>query len=111
MREIAFLTTDLNPACSLLTSLVGTANSVQLEPITTDLISSLLPRIRTMVDILVFNPPYVETDEAEVVLAQNGTEGMSEGKGIDKSWAGGVGGMEVTNRLLELVEVSFCFSC
>ena len=44
------------------------------------------------------NPPYVETDDAEAVVAQE--DGV-----IERAWAGGIGGMRVTNRLLEQVEV------
>jgi release factor glutamine methyltransferase len=44
----------------------------------------------------VFNPPYVETISEEVGEAQGNTERL-----IEKSWAGGANGMEVTDRLLE----------
>lgn len=50
--------------------------------------------------MLVFNPPYVETYDEEAVDAQS--VGV-----IEKAWAGGVGGMRVTNRMLEVVEVGF----
>lgn len=50
------------------------------------------------VDVLVFNPPYVETEDEELDDAQaDGT--------IEKAWAGGESGMKVTNKVLEQVEV------
>ncbi|BGP00499.1 Methylase [Rhodotorula toruloides ATCC 204091] len=94
-----YLTTDLNPHACRCTLLTSTRNSVPLNPILTDLTSALLPRLTHQVDILVFNPPYVETEDEEVVEAQK-----EDGKRIEKSWAGGAGGMRVTNRLLEQVD-------
>jgi len=51
------------------------------------------------VDILLFNPPYVPTDTSEVSSAQSSAD-------IAGSWAGGTDGMEITDRLLQDVEVS-----
>ncbi|GAA5903639.1 hypothetical protein JCM8208_003642 [Rhodotorula glutinis] len=92
-----YLCTDLNPYAARCTALTGRSNSVPLNPILTDLTSALLPRLTHAVDALVFNPPYVETDDAEAVVAQE--DGV-----IERAWAGGIGGMRVTNRLLEQVE-------
>lgn len=50
-------------------------------------------------DILLFNPPYVPTDTSEVSSAQSSAD-------IAGSWAGGTDGMEITDRLLQDVEVS-----
>lgn len=89
-----------------------------LNPVTTDLISGLGHRLMGNVDVILFNPPYVVTDEEEVVQAQLGgrpancVEGavteevpLGDNKGIEKTWAGGKDGMRVTNRFLELVPV------
>lgn len=63
------------------------------------------------VDVLIFNPPYVPT--AELPHAPKTTGGMSVGNGdtkttfeedshfLELSYAGGIDGMETTNRLLE----------
>lgn len=71
-----------------------------LNPIICDLTSALLPRLARSVDVLVFNPPYVETEMDEMHDAQ--VRGA-----IDTTWAGGADGMTVTNRVLHggLVEV------
>lgn len=57
-----------------------------------------MKRLRHLVDIILFNPPYVPTDTEEILSAQNDC-------GISGSWAGGADGMEITNRLLRDVEV------
>lgn len=95
-----YLCTDLNPHAARCTALTGQSNSVPLNPVLTDLTGALLPRLKHAVDCLVFNPPYVETDDDEAFQAQE--DGV-----IERAWAGGVGGMRVTNRLLDQVEVRF----
>lgn len=47
-----------------------------------------------------FNPPYVETEDEEAREAQTEAE-----RGIEKTWAGGSGGMRVTDRVLQQVKV------
>ncbi|GAA5864187.1 hypothetical protein JCM8547_001285 [Rhodosporidiobolus lusitaniae] len=92
-----YLTTDLSPPACSATLLTGLANSIPLRPLQTDLTSSLLPRLTRAVDVLVFNPPYVETEDQEERDAQE--KGV-----IERAWAGGEGGMRVTERVLEQVE-------
>ncbi|GAA5827408.1 hypothetical protein JCM5353_001463 [Sporobolomyces roseus] len=92
-----YLCTDLHPHATRCTYQTGLANSVPLNPILTNLTSSLLPRLTRQVDVLVFNPPYVETEEEELCDAQeDGT--------IEKAWAGGESGMKITNKVLEQVD-------
>ncbi|GAA5909614.1 S-adenosylmethionine-dependent methyltransferase [Sporobolomyces salmoneus] len=93
-----YLCTDLNPHATRCTLETGVANKVPLDPILTNLTSSLLPRLARQVDVLVFNPPYVETEDEELYDAQE--EGT-----IEKAWAGGESGMKITNKVLEQVEL------
>ena len=70
-----------------------------MDPVISDLVSAHTPRVAGKVDVLVFNPPYVETDEEEASAAQ--VSGV-----IERAWAGGAAGMVVTSRVLEMVDVS-----
>ena len=54
-------------------------------------------RLRHNVDVILFNPPYVPTEEEEAQLAQ-------EHGDIGGAWAGGWDGMAVTNTFLEQVD-------
>lgn len=99
-----YLTTDLNPVACRSTRLTARTNSQpHIEALNTDLTASLSDRLAGQVDVLVFNPPYVETEEEEAATAQRD----ALANGIEKTWAGGAGGMTVTNRLLTQVKVRF----
>ncbi|KAK4705878.1 release factor glutamine methyltransferase, partial [Phenoliferia sp. Uapishka_3] len=88
-----YLCTDLNPQAALCTLQTGKVNAVPLNPVISDLTSAFLPRLTNSVDVLVFNPPYVETEMEEM-------EGAQARGAIDTTWAGGEHGMTVTNRVL-----------
>ncbi|KAM0750657.1 methylase [Meredithblackwellia eburnea MCA 4105] len=88
-----YLSTDLNPNAALCTDETGKVNNIPLNPIIADLTSPLASRLDKSVDLLLFNPPYVETAMDEMSVAQE------SGK-IDTTWAGGEHGMTVTNRVL-----------
>ncbi|KAI5479223.1 hypothetical protein MNV49_003917 [Pseudohyphozyma bogoriensis] len=92
-----FLCTDLSPPATLCALKTSKVNSTPLDPIVTNLTASLLPRLANQVDVLIFNPPYVETWDDELESAQ-------ESGVIERAWAGGIAGMRVTNKLLEQVE-------
>jgi len=71
---------------------------VALDVVQASLASPLSKRCKGQIDILIFNPPYVPTDEAE----RNDYQLIGN---IGSAWAGGAIGMDVTNKLLEQVEV------
>lgn len=85
--------TDVNPAAASCTAETASRNKVSLQPVITDLVECLLPRLSGKVDVLLFNPPYVVTPSEEV-----------GGSGIEASWAGGRRGREVTDRFLPVVQ-------
>ncbi|XP_069377398.1 methyltransferase N6AMT1 [Paralichthys olivaceus] len=87
-----YMCTDVNPAAAQCTERTASCNSVSLQPVITDLVECLLPRLSGKVDVLLFNPPYVVTPSEEV-----GT------RGIEAAWAGGQRGREVTDRFLPSV--------
>ncbi|XP_068767893.1 methyltransferase N6AMT1 [Struthio camelus] len=87
-----YLCTDVNPMAAYCTLETALLNNVHLQPIITDLVKGLSPRLNGKVDLLLFNPPYVVTPSEEV-----------ESHGIEASWAGGKNGREVMDRVLPLV--------
>ncbi|KAK4687823.1 vesicle-fusing ATPase, partial [Tremellales sp. Uapishka_1] len=88
------LSTDINPYACSATVRTGQANDVFLNPILGNLLDPLLERFNRTIDVLVFNPPYVATDESEMTITQ-------KSRGIGGAWAGGDDGMSVTNKILE----------
>ncbi|KAH3760571.1 hemK methyltransferase family member 2 [Pelomyxa schiedti] len=91
---LALFATDVNPLAGERCIKTSTINHVNVEVVVTDLVSGLLPRLKSGggVDLLVFNPPYVPTPPEEI---QHG--------GIYSAWAGGKDGREVLDRLLPVV--------
>ena len=82
--------------------------TVHLASLNADLTTSIRPGT---VDILIFNPPYVPTPELPQLpvpstsnggqkLAADGDRFNDESRLLSLSYAGGVGGMEVTDKLL-----------
>ncbi|XP_062301585.1 methyltransferase N6AMT1 [Scomber scombrus] len=88
----SYLCTDVNLVAAQCTAKTASCNSVALQPVITDLVECLLPRLSGKVDVLLFNPPYVVTPSEEVGST-----------GIEAAWAGGKQGREVTDRFLPLV--------
>ncbi|CAJ0954747.1 unnamed protein product [Ranitomeya imitator] len=78
--------------CSIVHNGDCTCQHCAHRPITTDLVSGLLPRLQGHIDLLLFNPPYVVTPSEEV-----------GSNGIEAAWAGGKNGREVIDRFLPLV--------
>ncbi|KAM6290205.1 methyltransferase N6AMT1 [Porphyrio hochstetteri] len=87
-----YICTDINPMAAYCTQETALLNNVHLQPVITDLVKGLSPRLNGTVDLLLFNPPYVVTPSEEV-----------ESHGIEASWAGGKKGREVMDRVFPLV--------
>lgn len=86
-RSVYFCT-DVNAAAADLTLRTGRRNDVSLNPVVCDLVAPLKCRLQRSVDVLIFNPPYVVTSSQEVGGCQ-----------LAASWAGGVKGRQVMDRL------------
>jgi len=90
-QECIVLAVDKNPRATAFTAdTIRRSGSTRFDVIRTNLSTSL--KLRGMVDILVFNPPYVVTPESEM-----------EGDGISISWAGGKDGRVVIDSFLPSV--------
>ena len=95
---------DINrDACRVTQNTVRQNNVRYLDIVQTDLLSGILERLHNKVDVLVFNPPYVPTDDDEEQTSQQQLLSGDSSIAIAASWAGGSTGMNVTNRLLQVV--------
>lgn len=84
-NSTALLGIDINPFAAAATRATGVANSQPIHVSVMDLLSALRPGI---VDILVFNPPYVPTSPEELLEA-------GDARDLSAAWAGGVRGRQV----------------
>jgi release factor glutamine methyltransferase len=90
LPDAALLAGDVNRHANRATAATGAANGRRVVPVQMDLLSALRPGI---VDVLVFNPPYVPTSTEELVEAVATAD-------ISAAWAGGPRGRLVLDRLL-----------
>ncbi len=70
-----------------------------IDPVTSNLVDPFLYRLSRNIDLLVFNPPYVPTEDLEALDAQYRA-------GIASTWAGGASGMQITDVILDHLDVS-----
>ncbi|CAM9516687.1 unnamed protein product [Phaeothamnion confervicola] len=99
------LAVDVNPAATAATAATAAANGATLvETVCADLAFCLADRLAGVVDVLVFNPPYVPTPPSEVGGGGGASTGGAGGAGgIQAAWAGGERGRQVIDRFLPLV--------
>ncbi|KAM3960310.1 hemK methyltransferase 2 [Aphomia sociella] len=83
------ISTDINLKACEMSVTTAKHNKVLLEPVNMDLVSSF---VDNKFDVIIFNPPYVVTETQEC-----------GGADITASWAGGIKGREVTDRLLNMI--------
>ncbi|CAD0082610.1 unnamed protein product [Aureobasidium vineae] len=111
-RSICTLGTDLNRrACIAASKTVRKACDNQAAPFLTVANADLTSALKDgEVDVLVFNPPYVPAELPDLSLhaKYNTADGLTSSEAFDRdshllalSYAGGVDGMEVTDRLLD----------
>jgi len=95
-------------AAEATTSILDGSGSIYLSSLLGDLMTSLRPGT---IDILVFNPPYVPTESVPSGPAVPSTFASTAKKPtfeesshlLELSYAGGIDGMEITNRLLKQI--------
>lgn len=101
-----FFAVDINKFACDATKRTSKANGVNAEVINMDLLTAFKPN---SVDLLVFNPPYVPTpshdDETLPEQSKFYDEDAEKVYGSDekmliKSWAGGIDGCEIINRVI-----------
>lgn len=124
-EDILAIGTDVNPfacqateqtvsqACQRNTARAGSGDAPRATSLLAALKADLTSPLRSgVVDVLIFNPPYVPSPELPG-LTEKGYDTISNAAGdrveafeedshlLSLSYAGGLNGMEVTNRLLE----------
>lgn len=91
--SVLYVGTDINGEASKTSRWTGFRNNVNLEVVNCDLIIPFTERLKNIVDIIIFNPPYVPTEEVE----------LNSEDPLVKSWAGGRRGRSVMDRLFPLI--------
>mmetsp|Transcript_33664 Transcript_33664/g.108735 ORF Transcript_33664/g.108735 Transcript_33664/m.108735 type:complete len:244 (-) Transcript_33664:385-1116(-) len=89
----ALMATDLNPAANAASARTAAANGASVQVLNMDLLHALRPGV---IDVLVFNPPYVPTSLEEAVQGQSSAD-------LYAAWAGGPKGRVVLDRLLPTI--------
>uniref|UniRef100_A0A7S1ZD70 Methyltransferase small domain-containing protein n=1 Tax=Ditylum brightwellii TaxID=49249 RepID=A0A7S1ZD70_9STRA len=95
--------TDINKDAIRITLETAKENGIPSKSMTAtlcDLASELMPKLSGLVDVLIFNPPYVPTPDDEVVNVEEGQKPDENVVGIEASWAGGTNGRLVVDRAL-----------
>ncbi|GAK63842.1 s-adenosyl-L-methionine-dependent methyltransferase [Moesziomyces antarcticus] len=90
----AYVAIDVNEHANRCTVATGKHNGVRIEAARASLLSALQPRAREKIDVLLFNPPYVPTEEEEEQMAQHD-------KDIAGAWAGGATGTKLVDALID----------
>lgn len=88
--------TDVNRFACQTCLTCASLNHTEVEVIQTDLLTGLTDRLSNKIDLLICNPPYVQTDEHEIPDKTSASH-------ISSSWAGGPDGMNLTRRFVSLV--------
>ena len=92
-KQILFYSTDINKNACLATSKTSHANNNDINIVNCDLVLPMMARLNGKIDVLIFNPPYVVTEQNEL-----------GSKSIEAAWAGGKDGREVMDRLFPYVD-------
>lgn len=83
-----YFCTDINPQACLATKNTALLNKADIECVQMDLTSCLKAQWRF--DVIIFNPPYVVTEENEI-----------KGNGLNRAFAGGKKGRIITDKFLK----------
>lgn len=84
---------DINEYACRVSKQTATKNSTNVEIIKSDLLGAFK---RKSIDILLFNPPYVVTENEEIHSRDSGVEFNDN---IIKSWAGGLNGRQIMDKV------------
>lgn len=100
LRETACFAVDINSRACAITKRTAKVNEANLQVINMDLLNGFRPN---SVDVLIFNPPYVVTTDEELV-EEHGACGGAFNANIKKSWAGGIHGRRIMDKVFERLD-------
>lgn len=95
------LSTDINPWACNTTKRTALRNKTCVEPIRTNLLDNIK---NNLIDVLLFNPPYVVTTDGELNHQEKSFESERTDNNLIYSWAGGVDGRRVIDALIDKLE-------
>lgn len=99
LRETACFAVDINSRACLVTQKTAAENDATLNVVNMNLLNGFRPNV---IDLLIFNPPYVVTSNDELNSTDDPCGSTSDNPFNDKiiqSWAGGVDGRVVMDRV------------
>lgn len=85
-NSCSFLATDINPEATKATLKTSHLNNTSVDCLNMNLLCGFRDNV---FDVILFNPPYVLTENEEMA-----------GSGINRAWAGGKNGREITDEVL-----------
>ena len=91
--SILFFATDLNASACQASQITSDKNLNHINLVNCDLLTPMMDRLERSIDILLFNPPYVVTENEEL-----------GSKNLQAAWAGGKDGREVMDRLFPFID-------
>lgn len=103
---VACIATDLNPAATIATQKTGERNLSSIDCLLTSL-SNGIPNRRQLFDIIVFNPPYVPTEELCEMACKPCHEkihGCDPEDLLEAAWAGGSDGRHWIDQVMPMID-------
>lgn len=85
-NSCTYFATDINIDACKATQLTSILNHTQIECVNSDLLQCFKPNF---FDMILFNPPYVVTNDEEII-----------GTGLNRAWAGGTNGRVIIDKVL-----------
>lgn len=101
LKNCFCLSSDINNRACLITKRTSMHNNGFVEPLNMNFSDNLRENI---VDVLIFNPPYVVTDNDELSNLNFGNKSKVTDANLVQTWAGGVNGRIVIDALLEKLD-------
>lgn len=95
------LSTDINPYACNTTKRTAFRNKTSVEPIRTNFLDNIK---FNLVDLLLFNPPYVVTTDGELNHQEKNFDPKTTNNNLIYSWAGGVDGRRVIDALIDKLD-------